>query len=261
MTFAEYGESRNVKATAAYNYAMYLHKDLFEGHYTKEGRTISIDDEAVAMLDEHFAGKKAKKDGKEKNNTRKGKKSDQSDSKVKAVKTENGIKMVKRGRPKKTYEEHVQLEKSMLDKPIDELSALKDEIARLKAENEKLRQDNLKLGREVETNEDKLVEAAHQLEHNNLYFNDVATHLANNEVLFEHITKTADVRKFELTLSYAINNKDKESIQELALTLWSLVDHMHRVEEELGMDEDDYDPCEGCDGDCETCDDIGMGDD
>lgn len=248
MTFSEYGESRNVKPSAAYNYAMYLHKDLFEGHYTKEGRTISIDDEAVAILDEHFAEKKAKKNGKEKNNTRKGKKSDQSDYEVKAVKTENGIKMVKRRRPKKTYEEQVQLEKSMLDKPTDELSALKDEIARLKSENEKLKHENLRLGKDCETKE-------------NMVF-DAANHMANHQVLFKNITHDANVRSVELTLSYAINNKDRECIHDLAETLWTLVENMRKIAEELGMDEDDFDdPCDGCDGDCETCDDIGLRDD
>ena len=272
MTFSEYGESRNVKASTAYNYAMYLHRDLFEGHFTKEGRTISIDDEAVAMLDKHFSIKK--EDLKGKKVERKNKETKEPTSKVITAKTENEIKMVKRGKQKKSYQEQVQLEKSMLlakpiekdipAKPNDETSAIKDEIARLRAENEKLRNDNLKLGKEAETNEDRLLKAASQLELNNLALDHLHTHLKENGHRFDDLTKIAHLSEMELKIAHAIYNKDKESIHELAVILCILFDHMLRVEEELGLDdeEDDYDPCDDCGNeDCNNCGHMGWGDD
>lgn len=231
MTFAEYGKSRKVNPQVAYNYAMYLHREEFEGHCEKVGRSFDMDDEAVAMLDQHFApNRKSKKSAEHVESTPEKKKDDQISSKEKVD------KLVSEARD---YREKAKFQD------------LEAENKRLRKQNEDLKEENIQLGHEIETTVDMLEETEGMLD-------NAQNHLKMHKDLLNISGRQATVDMIELKLAYAINNKDKDSIHSLAEIIADIMAHM--VKGELFMKLNDFDPADDCDGECDNCPHFGDGD-
>ena len=224
MTFAEYGESRKVNPQVAYNYAMYLHREEFEDHCKKIGRVFDMDDEAVAMLDQHFAPNRKKKPADSVISTPVAKKDDLNSSKEKVD------KLVSEAR---NYRENAKLQE------------LEAEIKRLRKQNEELKKENIQLGQQVESTEDMLEDAEEMLD-------NAHEHLEVHKDLLNISGRKGTIDMMELKLAYAINNKDKESIHSLAVIMADLMGHMVKGDLFMNLnkfDPDEYTTPDDCDGD------------